>query len=55
MATEPYRSPLDSPTLEELEQWQEDGVAEATDGCRVEIDGKCEHDCESWLLYLGFI
>jgi hypothetical protein len=43
------------PDLSQLEEWLNDGVAEATDGCRVEPDGTCEHGCESWFLVLGMI
>jgi hypothetical protein len=48
-ATEPR------PTMEQLEEWICDGVAEATDGCRVEPDGTCEHGHSSWLMVLGFV
>jgi hypothetical protein len=43
------------PTLKTLERWSDSGIAKATDGCRVEPDGTCEHGCQSWLLVLGFI
>ncbi len=43
------------PSIEEMEQWVDDGIAEATDGCPVEPDGRCEHGCPSWLLALGLI
>jgi len=43
------------PSLKTLERWVWDGVAKATDGCRVEPDGVCPHGCESWLLKLGLI
>lgn len=43
------------PDFEDLEFWMFDGIAEATDGCRVEPDGVCEHGHESWLLHLGLI
>ena len=43
------------PDFETLEEWDMDGVAEATDGCRVEPDGVCEHGHPSWLLALGMI
>jgi hypothetical protein len=42
------------PSLATLERWAADGVAKATDGCRVEPDGTCPHGCESWILRLGF-
>lgn len=32
-----------------------DGVAKATDGCRVEPDGECTHGKKSWLLVMGLI
>jgi len=44
-----------APSIETLERWMADGIAEATDGCRVEPDGYCEHSCPSWLLELGLI
>lgn len=43
------------PTMEQLERWSFDGVAEATDGCQVEPDGRCEHGHTSWLLVFGLI
>ena len=43
------------PSIKKLERWVFDGVAEATDGCRVEPDGTCEHGKPSWLVYLGYI
>jgi hypothetical protein len=33
----------------------ERGYAEATNGCIVEPDGRCEHGCLSWLIVLGLI
>jgi len=43
------------PNLKTMESWILDGVAEATDGCRVEPDGTCPHGCKSWLLVKGLI
>ena len=43
------------PSIEEMQEWVYDGVAEATDGCTVEPDGTCEHGKESWLIVLGYI
>ncbi len=43
------------PSLKTLERWSFDGVAKATDGCRVEPDGTCEHGKPSWLVELGYI
>lgn len=44
-----------APSLKTLERWVYDGVAKATDGCRVEPDGTCPHGKPSWLLALGYI
>lgn len=44
----------DVPSLEQIEEWvREDGGCEATDGCRVEVDGTCPHGKRSWMLVLG--
>ena len=43
------------PSLKTMEHWVCDGVARATDGCDVELDGHCEHGYPSWLLHLGYI
>ena len=43
------------PTIKTMEKWSFDGVARATDGCRVEPDGQCIHGHKSWLLVLGYI
>jgi hypothetical protein len=43
------------PDIEQLEEWMDDGVCEATDGCIVEPDGVCPHGHPSWLLKLGLI
>jgi len=44
-----------APDDEQLREWVFDSVCEATDGCEVEPDGRCEHGHESWLLALGMI
>lgn len=46
---------IPEPSNEEMEYWIFDGVAEATDGCTVEPDGRCPHGHKSWLLVLGLI
>lgn len=43
------------PTIKTMERWSNDGVAKATDGCRCEPDGSCQHGKQSWLLVLGLI
>ena len=47
--------PKKRPSVDQLEQWASDSVAEATDGCQVEPDGECEHGHKSWLLELGYV
>ena len=44
-----------TPSLKTLEKYSNDGIAKATDGCRVEPDGTCQHGHKSWLLQLGYI
>lgn len=44
-----------TPTFEQLEEWMDEGICEATDGCTVELDGTCEHGCPSWAIELGLI
>ena len=43
------------PSIEQLEEWMNEGGCEATDGCWVEPDGVCPHGCKSWLLEMGMI
>ena len=43
------------PSLRTMNKWVSDGVAKASDGCRVEPDGHCDHGHASWLLVLGLI
>jgi hypothetical protein len=45
---------MDAPSLEQLLEWQEEaGGCEASDGCWVEPDGRCEHGEPSWPLARG--
>lgn len=34
-----------------IEMTASTGICEATDGCRVEPDGYCQHGCPSWLIH----
>jgi len=43
------------PDMDTLEQWMWEGIAEATDGCPIEVDGTCIHGHRSWFLVLGFV
>ena len=49
------RKETKQPSLRTMERWVLDGVAKATDGCKVEPDGTCPHGCVSWLIKLGYI
>lgn len=46
---------MKAPSIKTLERWDNEGIAEATDGCQVEPDGVCEHGKKSWLLVMGLI
>ena len=50
-----HRATMKQPTMAKLEQWDDKGIARATDGCRVEPDGECPHGHQSWLERLGYI
>ena len=51
-----YPEPTEpQPDFEQLQVWVTDSVCDATDGCTVEPDGKCEHGHPSWLLHMGLI
>jgi hypothetical protein len=43
------------PDMDTLEQWMWEGIAEATDGCPIEVDGICIHGHRSWFLVLGYV
>jgi hypothetical protein len=43
------------PSIDQLLEWETEGIAQATDGCYVEPDGICEHGCKSWFIVLGLI
>ena len=44
----------DVPDIDQLIEWEMDGVCEALDGCLVEPDGVCPHGYPSWLRHLGY-
>lgn len=46
---------LAKPSIGQIMEWESEGFCEATDGCRVEPDGTCEHGHKSWMLELGYI
>jgi len=46
---------MKEPSIKTLEKWVQDGIAKATDGCKVEPDGYCQHGKPSWLIELGLI
>jgi len=43
------------PSLATMERWSDNGVAKATDGCKVEPDGECPHGHKSWMMVMGVI
>jgi hypothetical protein len=43
------------PDLEQLAEWEHDGISETPCGCIVEPDGECYHGVPSWLIILGLI
>ena len=51
----PHMRQTKPPSIEAMERWIMDGIACATDGCRVEPDGECQHGAKSWLIVLGYI
>lgn len=54
-AKEKSRKIIKEPTIRTMMKWCDDGIARATDGCKVEPDGVCPHGCRSWLLVKGLI
>lgn len=44
-----------APAIELLLEWEHDGICEATDGCPVSRDGRCEHGKVSWLRMAGAV
>ncbi len=47
--------PSKPPSIKTMTKWMMSGVAKATDGCKVEPDGTCEHGKPSWLLKFGLV
>ena len=43
------------PSVATMERWLSNGVAKATDGCKVEPDGECPHGCKSWMIVLRYM
>lgn len=52
---EKHKATRKTPSVRTLEKWVSDGVARATDGCRVEPDGTCPHGHSSFLMVMGLI
>lgn len=48
------RAPV-KPSETALRRWADRGIAQAVDGCSVDIDGRCPHGSPSWLIALGLI
>jgi len=43
------------PTALTMQLWEALRMARATDGCKVEPDGECEHGHISWLVQMGVV
>ncbi len=54
-AGERHKATTKAPSLKTMEKWSYNGIARATDGCKVEPDGKCPHGHNSWLIVAGVI
>jgi hypothetical protein len=50
-----HKATTPAPSLARLERMMDAQTVPATDGCRVEPDGICQHGHKSWLLRLGFV
>lgn len=49
------RPTVKQPSIKTMERWVlSEGKCKATDGCTVELDGKCPHGHVSWPAYLGY-
>ena len=44
-----------APSTATMTRWVSNGIARATDGCKVEPDGRCPHGHMSWIMRLGII
>ena len=55
METNTMTKQTKQPSMKSLEKMVFNGIAKATDGCKVEPDGVCPHGCQSWLLVVGLI
>ena len=44
-----------APSVATMERWMDNGVAKATDGCKVAPDEYCRHGHPSWLIVVGVI
>jgi len=54
--TDKWPEPLtEQPTVQELQEWYEEGGCESTAGQWIEPDGVDAEGYPSWLLYLGLI
>jgi len=52
---EKHKATQKRPSIATMARWMDSGIARATDGCKVEPDGKCPHGHSSWMLILGLI
>ena len=52
---ERHKATTKVPGMRSLENMAFNGIARATDGCKVEPDGECYHGHSSWLVVVGVI
>lgn len=46
---------VDGDIFDWLDDACDEGICEATDGCIVEVDGRCPHGKPSWALVMGLV
>ncbi len=52
---ERHKATRKTPSLATMNRWVSEGYALATDGCKVDPDGSCEHGHLSYLRIFGWI
>jgi len=50
-----HHATIERPSIATMTRWMDNGIAKATDGCKVAPDDICSHGHSSWMLALGLI